>query len=305
MKINKYIILIFGLSYGMAFGDSFQQYVRSSDGEESIGVAQVSPHLQMTLAERKLEKIIQEQNTFLNELSTYPERFTSNEENRRIDKIIRQYEAFIDENPTNIFAHILFGKFLRSAGFIEEANEVFMVANKKDPKVAVIKQQIGNYLAEKGQFALALPYFLSAIEIEPTTAVYHFQLGELLSTFKESFIASKIITPEKFDIQILNAFRQASKIDSSWTYRIRHAEAYFDIDTPRWEEALPLWTELEKLAPNKKEIDIVFLNKARVLIKMRQYDEARALLSKFYSVELEKSRLELLESIPTLNNKFQ
>lgn len=302
MKINKYISLIFGFSCGLAIADSsdFQNRTRTFDNTPVMG-AQVSPPLQMTLAERKLEKIVSEQNAFLSELLAHPDRFTENEEIRRFDEIIKLYDAFLAENPSNVYAHILYGKLLRSAGFIEEANNVFMTANKKDPNVAVIKQQIGNYLAEKGQFALALPYFLSAIEIEPKTAIYHYQLGELLSTFKESFITSKILTPEQFDAQLLNAFYQAWKISPSWTYQVRYAEAFYDIERPRWAEALGLWKDLEGSSPTTKEKELVFLNEARVLIKLEKYEEAKALLAKVYVPEFEKSRRELLESIPTFN----
>ncbi len=300
MKIKKYLILAFGLIYSNAIANNLSQ--KQIQGFDGVSLAaQVSPVLQMTLADRKLEKIVHEQNAFLSEIELHPERFTENEEARRFDEIFQEYEAFILENPDNIFAHILYGKFLRQGGAMEESNRIFMIVNSKDPNIAVVKQQIGNYLAEHGQYAMALPYFLSAIEIDPMVAIYHYQLGELLKMFKESFISSGILTREQFDKQMLNAFYQARKIEpESWIYQARYAEAFYDLDRPRWFEALMLWKDLEGMAPTVKEKELVFLNEARVLIKLERYEEARGCLAKVYVPEFEKSRRELLELIPAI-----
>lgn len=302
MKINNFLILIFSLICNTAIAGN-SRIQKQGDSFDSSLAAQVSPVFQMTLADRKLEKIVYEQNAFLKEIELHPERFTENEENRRFDEIFKEYEAFILENPNNIFAHILYGKLLRYAGYTEESNRIFMIVNKKDAGIAVVKQQIGNYLAEHGQYAMALPYFLSAIEIDPETAIYHYQLGELLKMFKESFIFSKILTPEQFDKQMLNAFYQAREIEpSSWVYQARYAEAFYDLDAPRWPEALMLWKSLETLAPTVKEKELVFLNVSRILIKLGKYEEARECLAKVYVPEFEKSRRELLELIPVVPN---
>lgn len=302
MKTKIFLALILALTYSLAttYGTNIQGQ-GDSFSVQAFEVQMQHPP-QMTLADRKLEAIVQDQSGFLSELQDHPERFTASEEGRRFDVLFKQYDSFLLENPKNIFAYILYGKLLRYAGFIEEANRIFMLANEKDRNIAVVKQQIGNYLAEKGQFALALPYFLSAIEIEPKTAIYHYQLGELLTTFKDSFISEKILAPEQFDEQLLHAFYQAEKNDpSSWTYKVRSAEAFYDLNTPNWPMALALWNKLEPFAPNPKEKELVFLNKARVLIKLEQYKQAQEILAKVFSPEFEKGRRELLSMIPTLD----
>lgn len=285
------LILVLALISSHALGDSFD------------GVHAVSPGVQVTLADRKLEGILNLQNEFLKELEKWPERFTENERDRRFYDIVKEYKVFIGEHLNHIEAYVLYGKFLRMGGLVEEANRVFLEANRRDPGVAVVKQQIGNYLAERGDYGLALPYFLSAIEIEPGVAVYHYQLGELLSTFKESFLASRILTPEALDKQLLHAFCRAREIEGdSWVYQVRYAEAFYDIDRPRWEEALRLWKELEKLAPTVQEKEMVLLNEARVLIKLERYGEAKRCLANIFCREFEKSRRELVELIPNFDN---
>lgn len=256
-----------------------------------------------TLADRKLEGILESQNTLLAQLQVNPAHYTDSERDRRFDSLFREYEAFILDNPDNIYAYILYGKLLRQAGLMEEAHDIFMRANRKNPRISVIKQQIGNYFAEKGEYALALPCFISAIDLEPSIAVYHYQLGELLYRYKKSFINSGISTADKLDNQMLSAFHKAGQLDpTSWSYQVRYVEAFYDIDSPRWNEALALWRNLEEVAPNNWEKEMTYLNQARILIKIKKYEQAKKCLANVYFPNLEKSRRELLQLIPGLDN---
>lgn len=252
-----------------------------------------------SLADIKLQAIVDAQNSFLEQLESNPKNFSEVEKERGFSKLFKEYEDFIINNPNCIHADIIYGKLLRKAGLNKKAYVVFLKANNKNPNVGVVKQQIGNFLAEEGEYGLALTYFLQAIEIEPNEAIYHYQLGELLHRFKKSFLASNILNEEKFDIQMLNAFDKAKELSpDSWVYQVRYAEAFFDINRPRWEEALRLWESLELQAPNIWEKEVVFLNEARVQIKRKDYIKAKECLAKVYLPSLEKSRRELLELIP-------
>lgn len=262
-----------------------------------------SPAKKVTLADKKLEEIVHNQLHLIQELEASPERFSDNERNRRFGEIFKRYDDFITENPENIYAYILYGKLLRQVSLCEEALKVFIVANKKDPNIAVIHQQIGNCLAEKGDYGMAMGYFLKAIELNPKIALYHYQLGELLCSFKNSFISSKILTIEEFDQQVLKTFDKARQIEpNTWIYQARYAESFFDIFNPNWADALNCWYTLEKVVPSIKEKELVMLNQARVLIKLERFQEAKQCLGGVFCMEFEKSRRELLELIPKLDN---
>ena len=161
-----------------------------------------------------------------------------------------------------------------------------------------MKQQIANYLSERGDFALAFSYFLSAIELDPNTAIYHFQLGELLSTYKESFIREKLLTPEKLDNLMQESFLSASTLaPSQWSYQMRFAESFYDIDATSWNNALEAWHALESQAPSQRELEIIYLHQARVQIQLKNHSLAQQKLSKVFMPELEKSRRDLLAQI--------
>lgn len=252
-----------------------------------------------TLSEQRLSKIVAQQNALIEELTAYPNKYSENERNRRLEEILELYNTYLLDNPDDVDAYILYGKYLRLIGQEVHANVMFLQANKRNSNIAVVKQQIGNYLAEQGDYALALPYFLNAIELEPTVMIYHYQLGELLASFKDEYIRDKMLSPGTFDSQMLEAFSQAVVLEpENRDLKIRLAEAYFDLNNPKWEEALAHWELLEKTPPSPLDLEIMRMQAARVLIKMGHFSEARKRLNEIYSPALEKSRRQLLNEIP-------
>ena len=74
----------------------------------------------------------------------------------------------------------------------EQAFLAFLKADELDPEIAVVKQQIGNHLAEEGKAKLPSTFICRPWNLEPETAVYHFALGQLIYTFKDEFIKSGV-----------------------------------------------------------------------------------------------------------------
>jgi cytochrome c-type biogenesis protein CcmH/NrfG len=65
---------------------------------------------------------------------------------RHAQDIVAAYESYLSDNPKDVHALILFGKFLRKVGQQEHAVDFFIQADKINPKLAVVKQQHANYL---------------------------------------------------------------------------------------------------------------------------------------------------------------
>lgn len=294
-KINLFLLLIYTSLCICYAEEAVSPFKERAKVNATVGV---SPVHRKSLAEQTLEGIVEEQNTLIRELSQNLSAYPENERDRRIDNILRRYETFLSDNPDSVNGYILYGKFLYAVGLLEDANKAFLMANKKDPNIPVVKQQIGNYLAEKGDFALAYAYFSNAIDLSPNTAIYHFQLGELLHVYKESFIREKIFTPEQLDNLMQESFLKATNLDpNQWAYQMRYGESFYDIDNPNWEKALRLWDNLEAKAGNRRDLEIIYLHQARIQIKLRNYAGAKQKLSKVFMPELEKSRRELLAQI--------
>ena len=217
------------------------------------------------------------------------------EKQRLFMQVAQDYENYITRNPDYTLGYIFYGKFLRRLDARKKANQVFMKANNIDPNIALLKQQIGNYLAEEGAFEFALPYFLSAIELSPETALYHFQLGEILYTFKGAYIADKVFTIKTLEKQMLSAFKRAAELEpANRDFQYRYAESFYDIDSPDWKLALGLWGDLEDSATEQAQVDIIRLHQARVFIEMGDDRSARALLNAVDRPVLEQSRRKLL-----------
>ncbi|OYV45994.1 MAG: hypothetical protein B7X06_03935 [Verrucomicrobia bacterium 21-51-4] len=167
-----------------------------------------------------------------------------------------------------------------------------------NPNVAVVHQQLANYYAEKGRHQEAFSAITRAIELEPSIAIYYYQLGELLYVYQKEFIQDSKWNIEYWDSQMLGAFEKAYTLDpKNQTLELRYAQSFFDLEIPRWPEALAAWSTIEKKTPVGAQQEYVFTQKARVLIELNRYQEAKKYLDRVWRPELEHNRQILLKRI--------
>ncbi|HNX05431.1 MAG TPA: hypothetical protein PKI32_08000, partial [Opitutales bacterium] len=161
----------------------------------------------------------------------------------------------------------------------------------------------GNYMAEEGNYPGALAQYLKACELEPGEAVYHFGMGELLATFRDKFIADGAFSDEGIDAEILSAFAKAAALDpSNKDFAFRHAEAYYDISSPKWSEALAEWTKIASRSDlTRYEKDAARLHLARVNCELGRNAEALALVRDDVVPVLQATRARLLRRISLVN----
>ncbi len=248
-----------------------------------------------TLADRRLARIVAQQNAVYADLADAIDQPLDAEQENRLANIASQYDSFLTEAPDHLYGHILYGKFLRDVGEYEQANVIFLRANQINPNIAVVKQQIGNYLAETGNYVIALPYFLAAVELEPNAPIYNYQLGELIHRYRDFLIDDGAYDRDGLDQEMLHAFRRAAELDpNNPNYRFRYAEAYFDLQTERWEQALEVWQAVARQDLSQREKDVARLQTARVLIKLGRTDAARQQLEAVTNPTLLPARDELL-----------
>ncbi len=247
-----------------------------------------------SMEELNLERIQEKETTLLLE-ATLLENMDVDEKHRRLIDVVQMYETFTTRFPDSELGFIFYGKLLRKIGMNKKANNMFFRANKINPNIAVVKQQIGNFLSEEGMFELALPYFMSAIDLEPQTALYHYQLGELLYTYYEAYLSKKVFDRKTLDKQMTEAFKRAAELaPDEHTYAFRYAESFYDIENANWDKALNEWQKLFEKAKTDRERDIIRLHQARVYIISGRYAFARPLLATINQPTLEKARQELL-----------
>lgn len=251
-----------------------------------------------TLADQRLARIVAQQNAIYADLADSVDQPLDAEQENRLANIAAQYDSFLTAAPDHLYGHILYGKFLRDVGENEQANVIFLRANQIDPNVAVVKQQIGNYFAETGDYVIALPYFLATVELEPDAPIYNYQLGELIHQYRDYLIDDGAYERDTLDREMLRAFRRAAELEpDNANYRFRYAEAFFDLQTNRWEQALEVWQSIAGNNLSQRERDVVRLQTARVLMELDRLDAAHEQLAAVTNPALWDTRDELRQQL--------
>ncbi len=113
---------------------------------------------QTDLDTERLLDISKREQKIYQQIAADPEFYTADGLERRINELILSYSTYLSENPDDVSALILYGKLLRRVGKNDEAFKAFLKADELDPGIAVVKQQIGNHLAETGKGKAALTF---------------------------------------------------------------------------------------------------------------------------------------------------
>ncbi len=217
---------------------------------------------------------------------------------RELQSIIHGYEKLIADSPDYAPAYASFGLMLNRTGNRDEANAMFLKADQLDPMMPVIKNQLGNYMAEEGKYTEAYGFYMLARDLAPDEPLYHYQLGNLLVAYRKYFLADGLFTPEEIDDQIIRSFRAATRrAPKEISYKMRYAQAFFDIENPDWEIALNVWQELYKAAGSEYEQQVVRLYTARVRFELGHYTAARKLIDQIDHPSLDETKQKLLDEI--------
>ncbi|MFP4204215.1 MAG: tetratricopeptide repeat protein [Opitutales bacterium] len=248
----------------------------------------------------RLLKIAEKEQAIYEKAAEDPDYRNNRDLERRINEVARDYRSYLADNPEDVDALILYGKLLRRLGEKKQAFNIFLKADALDPRLAVVKQQIGAYLAEQGKGKAALTFYLNAVELEPETPAYAFGLGQLIFKFRERFIEENIYSRESLDREMMKAFRSAAELaPDNFNFQMRLGEAYYDLKEPDWTEALQHWENLrEQQADTPLRKSIIDLHRARVLIELERFAEAGELARSVDQPALQATRREILDQLP-------
>ncbi len=253
----------------------------------------------MTLGERKLIKIQKDQEAIFKRIENSDGSDELGNLEISVRNLISDYESYLTENPEDVLSLVLYGKLLRKLDRIEDAQLIFLKANSLDPNLAVVKQQLGNYHAEIGNFEEALAYFLIAIELSPDTALYTYQLGELLYQFRDLFLTSGMFNRDTLDRHMSKAFSESARLaPDNIDFQFRYAESFYDLENPDWNAALQAWESVGNNVTSEAELAAILLHKANVYIKMKDPEKARELIDQVNVPELVETKEQLLKQLP-------
>ncbi|MEM9159787.1 MAG: hypothetical protein AAGB46_12140 [Verrucomicrobiota bacterium] len=213
---------------------------------------------------------------------------------RDLQSIVDGYDKLIGIAPDYAPAFVSYGQMLKRIGERDAANAMFIRADEIDPGLPLVKNQLGNYMAEEGKFLEALGYYLIAAKLAPDEALYPYQMGNLLQSYKKLFIAEKMYKPKTIDMKIQENFKKAMDLSPEKTeYQFRYAQSFFEVSNPNWMLALEQWHDLANKAGGEFEKQLVLISTARVRIELGHVTAAKKILKDLDHPEVQNARLEL------------
>jgi tetratricopeptide (TPR) repeat protein len=251
-----------------------------------------------TLAEKTLKEIVERQKRLFDQAEKEGDQLDEARFAAEAKALAGSYDVFIQKNPDFAPGYVAYGVFLGRIDMTKAAVAMLLKANKLDPNIPLVKNQLAKHLAEDGKPLEALPYLTSAIDLAPNEPLYHVHLGQLLLEAREDFLREGGWTRAALDKSMLEAFQRAADLspaDLSLAYQ--HAKAYYEIEPPRWEEALAVWEKLGGRATTESLRQLVKLQRANILVKLDRSTEARALLDQVTDLKLTDEKQKVLDAI--------
>ena len=215
-----------------------------------------------------------------------------------LQSIVDGYERLINASPEYAAAYVSYGLMLHRIGERKTSNAILARADELDPYHAIVKNQLGNYQAEEGNYLEAMAFYNMAIDLRPEEPLYHYQMGNLLFAYKKFFIDDKLFLLDGIDLEIQKKFREAAMLaPAHLPYRLRYAQSFFDVARPNWEVALEEWQQLVDFVESPEEKQMMQLYMARTRFLMGHHTAARKIIRKIDELSLEHSKQLLINEI--------
>jgi len=251
-----------------------------------------------TLAERNLRRIVERQKTLLADAAKQGEKLDEANFKQQMQEVTHDYELLLRNNPNFAAGYAAYGYLLSKIDMRKEATAMLLKANQLDSDIALVKNQLGNLLAEEGKPVQAAPYFLAAIQLEPNEPLYHYQLGTVLAAARDDFLATGEWTRATLDNAMHHAFQRAAELaPDRFEFAYRYAESFYDLEKPDWDKALRTWSALEEKASTDLERQIMRLHAANICVKLGKLAHARALLATVDDPKLQGQKDRLLPEL--------
>ena len=248
-----------------------------------------------TLAQHRLTQIEEHQKAIFADAAAQGKALDTAALQSQVEQLTREYESLLRDNPKFANGFACYGYMLWKVGLRKQAVAILLKANEMDPNIPLVKNELGNYLAEDGKPLQAINYFLAAVKLQPKEPLYHYQLGTLLYEARDDFLRSGEWTRDSIDHAMHEAFRNAAELAPErieFTYR--YAESFYDMGDPDWPAALKVWQGLESKAQSDLERQTMRLHQANVLVYMGKADQARKVLDTVTLPALDEQKQKLV-----------
>lgn len=257
-----------------------------------------------TMAQHTLRGILDRQKALMAETAQGDEKLDKETLRLQLQQLVHEYELLIKANPDYADAYADYGYLLWKLDLPHEAMQQLLKADRLDPNIPMVKNELGNALAEDGKTIEALNYFKAAADLNPKEPLYHYQIGTLLYAAREDFIGRGGYTRAQWDEEMHGEFRKAAELapdQIAFTYR--YAESFADLTAPPWDEAYAYWGSLLPKASGAVGRDTILLQQANIRLKQGRVDDAKSLVDQVKAPELEKQKQKLVAQFPETQKK--
>jgi tetratricopeptide (TPR) repeat protein len=252
-----------------------------------------------TMAERRLKEIAEHQIVLFSDAVTQGNALEEAGFKTQVEQLTREYESLLKDNPDFAAGYASYGYMLWKIGLRKQAVAILLKANQIDPDIPLVKNELGNYLAEEGKPLEALNYYLAAIKLEPNEPLYHYQLGTLLYEARDDFLKSGEWSRAAIDHSMQEGFKRAAELaPERLEFSYRYAESFYDMQEPDWAAALTAWEGLEARAQSDVERQTMRLHEVNVLLNMGKVDHARRVLGTVTDPTLAAQKQKMVDRLP-------
>ncbi|MEI6464844.1 MAG: hypothetical protein WCQ89_08980 [Verrucomicrobiota bacterium] len=260
--------------------------------------AEPPPEQSQNMAERTLRKIVENQRELFAEAAKQGENLVESAFRQQVQSLTHDYELLLRNNPQFAAGYAAYGYLLSKVDMRKEATAMLLKANQLDPDIPLVKNQLGNLLAEDGKPLQAAPYFIAAIRLAPNEPLYHYQLGTLLVEARADFLKAGEWQRDALDNAMHEAFRRAAELaPDRFEFSYRYGESFYDLERPDWDGALKVWSRLEEKAESAIERQTMRLHAANVLLKQGKRDYAKALIATVDEEKLQGQKQKLVAEL--------
>lgn len=255
-----------------------------------------------TMADRNLRSIVERQKMLLGQMEQARSEGQSVDVDSfrtQLESLVHEYQILVQQNPDFAAAYAAYGYLLSKLEMPQQAMQILLKADHLDPTIPLVKNELGNFLAEDGKPLEAADYYRAAMRLDPGEPLYPYQLGTLLYEARDTFIREGGYTRDQLDRDMQDAFRRAAELAPNrieFTYR--YAESFYDLEHPQWEAAFEAWAALAAKAQSPIERQTMLLHEANVRIKQGRTGDAREILTRVTVPGLQAQKEKLVAELP-------
>ena len=223
----------------------------------------------------------------------------------RLDRVRKQYLAFLKQHPKHARAHAAYGSFLTHLDDQQGALRALKTSSQLAPFNAAVQNNIATHLGslavQSGRHTRvgeALDAYQKSIRLAPRAAVYRHNYAITLSLFQKEAAAHLKLKPREVSEEALKQITESLRLDpDNFEIAADLAETHHDFKPLPREKTLAAWKHASTLATTDDQRGWAELQMAIVNIETDHFDEAKRHLEKVNVEIYSKLKHRLLSAI--------